>query len=115
MLEKHQNCVVLSHIKGYCIWNRDGPQTNKTSEETISFPQFGVFSLCLGFFFRKEIRDSGLSFSFKKNAFWQALQLFRQNQHKTLTSLQTHTCPMTNHLTNELTRALSTQQKTGAD
>lgn len=125
MLEKQQNWVVLlSYIKGYCIWGRGDAWTNKTyfSGNSTSFPQFGVLflPLGLGFFLQKRKKafgDSGLSFSFKKNAFWQALRLFRQNQHKTLTSLHTHThtCTTTTYLTNELTRTLSTQQKTAAD
>lgn len=46
--------------------------------------------------------DLGLSFPVKRNAFWQALYLFRKNQFKTLTNLSTCMCTITNHLTNEL-------------
>lgn len=122
VLEKQQNWIVLlSYSKSYCIWNRDDTWTNKTSETTLlPFLGLGSFSLGLGFFLQKRkkaFRDSGSSF--KKSAFRWVLHLFRHNQGLPCLlhyqAYYTHMCTMTNHLTDELTRTLSTQQRTAAD
>lgn len=90
------SCCHISKVIAFGAEMMHG-QIKLTSEETLlPFLSLGFFFLPfgLGFFLQKRKKafgDSGLSFSFKKNAFWQALRLFRQNQHKTLTSLHTHT------------------------
>lgn len=96
-------------------------QIKLTSETTLlPFLGLGSFSLGLGFFLQKRkkaFRDSGSSF--KKSAFRWVLHLFRHNQGLPCLlhyqAYYTHMCTMTNHLTDELTRTLSTQQRTAAD